>query len=145
MKAQLLDEVDGRKTFVAVFESGDEPIEALTDFAKQEKLRGAHLTGIGAFSTVTLGFFDPFTRDYAKVPIAEQVEVVSLVGNIFLHQGHPKVHTHVVVARRDGTAMGGHLLEARVSPTLEVVIEDSSRRLRRRFDETSGLALIDLS
>jgi predicted DNA-binding protein with PD1-like motif len=73
------------------------------------------------------------------------VEVVSLVGNIVLHQGHPKVHTHVVVARRDGIALGGHLLEARVSPTLEVMIEDSSRRLRRRFDETSGLALIDLS
>ena len=144
MKTQLLDNVKGRKTFVAVFDPGDEPIEALTDFARQEKLAGAHLTGIGAFSTATLGFFDPFTRDYVRIPVAEQVEVVSLVGNIVLHEGKPKVHAHVVVARRDGTAHGGHLLEARVSPTLEVVIEDSRRKLRRRFDETSGLALIDL-
>jgi predicted DNA-binding protein with PD1-like motif len=144
VKTQLLDEVKGRKTFVAVFDTGDEPIEALTDFAKQERLSGAHLSGIGAFSTVTLGFFDSFTRDYVRIPIAEQVEVVSLVGNIVLHEGQPKVHAHVVVARRDGTALGGHLLEARVSPTLEVVIDDSRQRLRRRFDETSGLALIDL-
>ena len=144
MKTQLLDEVKGRKTFVAVFDTGDEPIEALTDFAKQERLSGAHLTGIGAFSTVTLGFFDPFTRDYVRIPIGEQVEVVSLVGNIVLHEGQPKVHAHVVVARRDGAALGGHLLEARVSPTLEVVIEDSRQKLRRRFDETSGLELIDL-
>ncbi len=144
MKTRLLGEVEGRKTFVVVFDDGDEPIEALTEFARQEKLSGAHFTGIGAFNSATLGFFDPFTRDYAKIPIAEQVEVVSLVGNIVLHENHPKVHTHVVVAKRDGTALGGHLLDARVSPTLEVVIEDSSRRLRRRFDQASGLALIDL-
>ena len=145
MQTQLLDEVDGRKTFVVVFGEGDEPVEALTDLAKQKKLSGAHLTGIGAFNSVTLGFFDPFTKDYAKIPIVEQVEVVSLVGNIVLHESHPKVHAHVVVAKRDGTALGGHLLEARVSPTLEVVVEDSARRLRRRFDKASGLALIDLS
>jgi uncharacterized protein len=144
MKTQILDEADGRKTYVAVFEAGDEPLEALTDFATHEKLSGAHLTGIGAFSTVTLGFFDPFTRDYVKIPVSEQVEVVSLVGNIVLHEGQPKVHAHVVVAKRDGSALGGHLLEARVSPTLEIVIEDSSRKLTRRFDAASGLALIDL-
>jgi len=145
VQTQLLDEVDGRKTFVVVFGDGDEPVEALTDLAKQKKLSGAHLTGIGAFNSVTLGFFDPFTKDYAKIPIVEQVEVVSLVGNIVLHESHPKVHAHVVVAKRDGTALGGHLLEARVSPTLEVVVEDSARRLRRRLDKASGLALIDLS
>ena len=60
MKTQLVDAVDGRKTFVAVSDAGDEPVEALTDFAKPEKLSGAHFTGIGAFSSVTLGFFDPF-------------------------------------------------------------------------------------
>lgn len=145
MKTQVLDEVDGRKTFVVVFDEGDEPVEALTGFAKEEKLSGAHFTGIGAFSSVTLGFFDRFIKDYAKIPIGEQVEVVSMVGNIVLHKDHPKVHAHVVVARRDGVALGGHLLEARVSPTLEVVVEDSTRRLRRTFDETTGLALIDLS
>jgi uncharacterized protein len=79
-----------------------------------------------------------------KIPVSEQVEVVSLVGNIVLHEGRPKVHAHVVVAKRDGSALGGHLLEARVSPTLEIVIEDSSRKLTRRFDAASGLALIDL-
>jgi predicted DNA-binding protein with PD1-like motif len=144
VKTQVLDEVDGRKTFVVVFDEGDEPVEALTGFAKEEKLSGAHFTGIGAFSSVTLGFFDQFIKDYTKIPIGEQVEVVSMVGNIVLHKDHPKVHAHVVVARRDGVALGGHLLEARVSPTLEVVVEDSTRRLRRTFDETTGLALIDL-
>ena len=85
-------------------------------------------------------------KDYNKIPIEEQVELMSLVGNIAGDdKGHPKLNAHVVVGKSDGSAHGGHLLEAFVRPTLEVVVVESARHLRRRTRADLGLALLDLS
>jgi predicted DNA-binding protein with PD1-like motif len=76
---------------------------------------------------VTLGFFELTRKNYKEIAIEEQVELMSLVGNIARDdKGEPKLHAHVVVGKSDGTAHGGHLLEAHVQPTLEVVIIESS-------------------
>jgi len=93
---------------------------------------------------VTLGYFEWSRKEYARITIREQVEVLSLVGDVALEGATPKIHAHVVVGKRDGTAHGGHLLEARVRPTLEVILVQPPGHLRRRFDPTSKLALIDL-
>lgn len=143
MKIQRLDEVEGRRTFVLVCERGDDPVEALTAAAKRLDLSAASLTGIGAFSMVTLGFFDHTRRDYTRRVIREQVEVVSLIGNVALDRGEPRVHVHVVVGRADASALGGHLLGGSVDPTLEVVLTESPAGLRRTLDPATGLALID--
>jgi predicted DNA-binding protein with PD1-like motif len=144
MKIRPVDEVDGRRTFVLVCDPHDDPVEALTAAAKRFDLRAASLSGIGAFSGVTIGFFDRSRRDYIRRVIREQVEVLSLLGNIALHQGEPRIHVHVVVGRADGTALGGHLLGGSVDPTLEVTIVESPTTLQRRTDLATGLALIDL-
>jgi predicted DNA-binding protein with PD1-like motif len=69
--------------------------------------------------------------------------VVSLVGDVALgEKGEPKVHAHVVLGRSDGSALAGHLLEARVRPTLEVILVESPGHLQRKHDDESGLALI---
>ena len=142
MKSTLLD-ATGPRTWALIFDKGDEPVAGLTAFAKAQKLGAAHLTAIGAFSDVTLGYFDRAKRDYKKIPLHEQVEVLSLIGDVALDKGEPKVHAHVVVGRADGEARGGHLLEAHVWPTLEVVLIESPRHLRKRHDPETGLALID--
>jgi predicted DNA-binding protein with PD1-like motif len=142
MKSTLLD-ATGPKTWVLIFDKGDEPVAGLTAFAKAQTLGTAHFTAIGAFSDVTLGYFDRAKRDYKKIPLHEQVEVLSLLGDVALDKGEPKVHAHVVVGRADGEARGGHLLEAHVWPTLEVVLIESPRHLRKRHDPETGLALID--
>ena len=144
MKSTLLD-ATGPRTWALIFDKGDEPVAGLTAFAKAQKLGAAHLTAIGAFSDVTLGYFDRAKRDYKKIPLHEQVEVLSLLGDVALDKGEPKVHAHVVVGRADGEARGGHLLEAHVWPTLEVVLVESPRHLRKRHDPETGLALIDPS
>jgi hypothetical protein len=144
MRIQPLDEVNGRRTFVLVCDRHDDPIESITAAAKRFDLRAASLTGIGAFSAVTLGFYDRFRRDYVRRVIREQVEVVSLIGNVALDQGEPRVHAHAVVARADGTALGGHLLGGSVDPTLEVTVVESPAVLRRKSDPATGLALIDI-
>ena len=129
---------------VLIFETGDEVIATLTDFAAKNHIAGAHFTAIGAFSDVAIGYFDVEKKDYLKNLVNEQVEVVSLIGDIALDKGEPKAHAHVVVGKRDGGAMGGHLLEAHVRPTLELVLEESGDPWKRKFDAESGLALIDL-
>jgi predicted DNA-binding protein with PD1-like motif len=73
------------------------------------------------------------------------VEVLSLIGDIAVENKQPKLHAHVVVGKRDGSAHGGHLLEARVRPTLEVLLIESPSYLVRRFNSTYGLALIDVA
>jgi len=129
---------------VLIFDTGDEVISTLTAFAKQNHIAGAHFTAIGAFSDAGIGYFDWQKKNYLKTQVNEQVEVVSLIGDIALDQGEPKVHAHVVVGKRNGGTMGGHLLDAHVRPTLELVLEESGQQLQRKFDPESGLALIDL-
>ena len=114
MKFQTLGP-NKENTFVLVFDKGDEFISELTNFAKNSKLAGSHFTAIGAFRDVTLGYFDRQKKDYKKIPIEEQVEVLSLVGDIALKDSTPNVHAHVVVGTSDGTAHGGHILAAHVS------------------------------
>ena len=93
---------------------------------------------------MTLGYFDWESKEYQKIPVREQVEVLSLIGDVALKDGEPKVHAHVVVGRSDGSTRGGHLLDAHVRPTLEVILVQSPAHLRKHHDEESGLALIDL-
>ena len=143
MKSKLLDDA-GEKTFVMIFDAGDKVAAGLTEFAKQQKLGAAHFTAIGAFQELTLGYFDWESKQYQQIPVREQVEVLSLAGNLVLHDNAPKLHAHVVVGKRDGTAHGGHLIEATVRPTLEVILIESPKRLERRHDPQSGLALIKL-
>lgn len=143
MKSKLLSE-QGERTFAVVFATGDEVAGGLRKFAEENRLSASHFTAIGAFERVTLGYFDWQQKDYRRIPLLEQVEVLSLIGDIALADGKPKVHAHVVVGKADGTAHGGHLLEAHVRPTLEVVLVESPGHLRRSLDRDSGLALIDL-
>ncbi len=116
---------------------------SLTRFAEERQLSAARITAIGAFSRTTLGFFERERKDYHKIEVREQCEVLSLLGDIALADGKPKLHLHVVLGKKDGTAHGGHLLEADVWPTLEVIVTESPAHLRRRFHEESQLPLID--
>ena len=144
MKTKLIHD-DGEKTFAIIFDKGDEVASGLLAFAKENKLSASHFTAIGAFERVTLGFFERERKDYKRITIDEQVEVLSLIGDVALDEDEPKVHAHVVVGKADGTAHGGHLLEARVWPTLEVILVESPEHLRRKVDKKTGLALISLT
>jgi uncharacterized protein len=145
MRHKLLHEQDGQRTFALVFDKGDEVVEGLTNFARDGGLGAASLTAVGAFGEATLGYFDRDRIEYLKIPLEEQVEVLSLLGDIALKDGEPQVHAHVVLGRSDGTTRGGHLLGAHVWPTLEVVLVESPDHLQKKTDEETGLALIDIS
>lgn len=142
MKAKLLTD-QAEKTWAIIFEAGDEPMGGLQDFAREKNLTAARFTAIGAFQEVKLAYFDWEKKSYQDIPVNEQVEVLTMTGDISLKDGQPKVHAHLIVGRSDGTTRGGHLKSAIVRPTLEVMLTESPATLRRRFDDNSGLALID--
>lgn len=56
--------------------------------------------------------------------------------------GQPAVHIHLVVGRRDGSALAGHLGRGEVRPTLEVMIHEAPAHLRKAKNPETGLALI---
>jgi predicted DNA-binding protein with PD1-like motif len=143
VRTKQLDHQPSR-SFALVLDQGDEVMQCLERFARERRLSAAHFTGIGACKDAVLGFYEIERKSYRRNAVKEQVEVVSLVGDVTEGEkpGEVTVHAHVVVARSDGAALGGHLLEAHVNPTLEIVLTETPEHLRRRKDERSGLALI---
>jgi predicted DNA-binding protein with PD1-like motif len=128
-----------------IFTAEDEALAGLEESARAESLDAARFTAIAGFARATLGYFDVVTSSYEPIPVDEQVEVLSLIGDIAEGDDGPQVHGHVVVGTSTGEARGGHLLEAHVRPTLEVLVTESPGHLRRRFDPKFGIALIDLA
>jgi len=143
MHSKLVDEKS--KTFVLVFETNDELASSLKAFASEQKLASASFKAIGALSFAKLGWFNWQSKQYeSSVVLNEQVELLSLIGDVALKDGEPQVHAHAIVGKRDGTAHGGYLLEARVRPTCELVLTESPAHLRKEFDPEAGIALIKL-
>jgi len=145
MKSKLLHEAHGQRSFAMVLDEGDEVRECLQRLAEQEQLSAAQVSAIGAFAHARLRYFDWDAKRYQPIPLEEQVEVVSLNGDIAEDRsGRPKLHLHAVLGRRDGSAMGGDLESGHVRPTLEVMITESPAHLRRGHEEKTGPALIRL-
>ena len=143
MRSKLLNDTQGQRTFAVVLETGDEAMGCLQTFVEKERISAAQPTGIGALSRATLRYFDWETKAYQPIPVGEQVEVASLVGDVALSpDGKPALHIHVVLGRRNGSALAGHLAEAHVRPTLEVILTEPPEHLLKAHDPESGLALI---
>ena len=143
MQSRSVD-VEGRRVVIVVADKGDDAVAAITDASTRHGLQAAQITGVGGFSRATLGYFDRDRSDYTPIPVDEQVEVLSFLGDLATAQGKRVPHVHVVLGRSDGTTVGGHLQHAEVWPTLEVVLSEVGPELAKRPDPQTGLALIDL-
>jgi len=143
MKSKVVEDADA-VTYVVVCDPGDEAVSTLTEFARSEDLEAAQITAVGAFERATVGWFDPAARDYRPIEVAVQCELLSLIGDVAAGEDGPVLHMHVVLGLSDGTTRGGHLLEARVYPTLEAVVTENPARLRKVMNPDVGIPLIDL-
>jgi uncharacterized protein len=143
MKSKVVEDADV-VTYVVVCDPGEEAVSALTRFARAEDLEAAQITAVGAFEHATVGWFDRAARDYRRIDVAEQCELLSLIGDIAEGEDGPILHMHVVLGLSDGTTRGGHLLEAQVFPTLEAVVTENPARLRKVMRPDIGIPLIDL-
>lgn len=131
------------RTFFLVFDRGDEVIAQVRAFAEKEQIRGGSFVAIGAFERATIAWWSWTTKEYEKHEIDEQLEVLTLAGDITVEDGRVKVHAHGSLGRRDGSAVGGHLIEATVRPTLEMQLLAYEQPLTRRRDEETKLSLIE--
>src|SRR5271156_3432243 len=143
MQVQLLNPGDQTKQYAVIFYQGDEAFSGLLEFAEKYHVTSAHFTAIGAVNGVTLGWFDPQRKMYKKIHVQGQHEVIGMSGDIALYRGKPVVHTHMVVGSPDGTTRAGHVLDAYVSPTLEVMVTVDPVTMQKRLDPETDLTLID--
>jgi uncharacterized protein len=143
MKYKVVEDADV-VTYVVVCDAGDEAVAALTQFAQAEDLEAASIAAVGAFEHAVVGWFDRAAKDYRRIPVDEQCEVLSLLGDVAEGQDGPILHMHAVLGLSDGTTRGGHLLEGKVFPTLEVVVTETPAELRKVMRPDIGVALIDL-
>jgi predicted DNA-binding protein with PD1-like motif len=142
MKSKSIKEGPER-VFVLILDQGEEAFKPITDFANQQRLDGASITAIGAFSAAQVGWFDLAAKKYKPIDVREQCEVLSLIGDIARgDDGKASLHLHAVVGLQDGSVRGGHFLSGVVSPTLEIVITETAAHLRRKKRPDLGIALI---
>ena len=119
MKSKILTETDNGKIWLLVLDGGEEVKRTLEQFAVAQTLQSASFVALGAFEKAKLGYFQWEQKAYKEIAVDEQVEVITLAGDIVRDQeGKPSLHAHTVLGRSDGSTRGGHLLEAIVRPTL---------------------------
>jgi uncharacterized protein len=145
MQSRLVGREKGARNWVVAFGKGDEVMSGLTDLMKREDIKGAHLTAIGAFSSALFGWFDKDLKAYRDIPVTEQVECISLIGDVGVAEGKPALHVHGCVGHPDGRVTGGHLHQAVTWPTLEVFVSEVERPLQKRKDDETSLELFDLA
>ena len=143
MQVKVVKDSPEEKVYAIVFYKGDDALSGLTDFAIQHKIEDAHFTGIGAISSATLAWLDPSKKIYHRIPVTEQAEVLSLIGDVATFNGKPIVHMHAVLGKSNGTPIGGHVFELNVNPTLEIFMTVNSTPLKKRPDDESGMKVID--
>jgi len=145
VKSKQVVNANGLTLWIAVLDPGDEAKEVLTDFARAMKIESASFVAVGAFERATVGYFEWDKKAYKPIPIEQQVEVLSFIGDIVRDEkGEPSLHAHTVLGLSDGTTRGGHFLKGIVRPTLEVTFTETPAHLVRRRRPELGIALIDI-
>ncbi len=134
--------IDGR--WYVRLQKGEEVISSLQDFCKQNQIQLGTFTGIGACSPVTIGIFLPHEKKYVSKVLTEDVEMVSLLGNVTTMNDEIYIHAHATFAGESLQSFGGHLSNAIVSVTAEIVIEPSTGTIDRERDENIGINVWNL-
>jgi hypothetical protein len=111
---------------------------------KEEGITFSTLIATGALSAATLGYYDLQKKEYIYLAIDEDVEVASMTGNTAMRGQAPLIHAHAVLSKRDFQTVGGHVHEATVAATLEVVFRAEEARVDRALDADIGLPLMQL-
>lgn len=130
--------------YVLRLEAGEELMSTLCGFVESQDIGGAYFVAFGAFSRVSLRYFDMESKEYLPNEVDRQVEVVSLMGNVARQDGRPKLHIHGAFGDREARTYSGHVAEGIVRPTLEVFLTRLEGQLHREKDPETGLDLLAL-
>ena len=129
-------------TYIVRMDPGEEILTQLKVFAEQEGVKLASVTALGAVKDFTVGVFDTGAKVYKSNHFQGVYEIVSLVGTINTMNDAFYCHLHMCAADQEGHAFGGHLNEAVISATCELVVTCLPGRTDRVFSDEVGLNLI---
>lgn len=132
--------------YVIKIERGEMIMVSLGQFCKDEKIKNGLISGVGAVDWTEMAHYSVDTKKYSSFIFEEALEVISLNGNVFLDEKGEDViiHVHAAMGKSDGQMVGGHLVEARVAAACEIVLENIETEIGKKYDETTGLKLMDL-
>lgn len=125
-------------------DKGEELVESLTKIVKDNKIKLATISGIGATDKVKVGLFNVETKEYYSNELTGNYEINPLYGNITTQDGETYLHLHINVADENHNSFGGHLNHAHISATFEGVIDIIDGEVDRKFDEEVGLNLLEM-
>lgn len=128
-------------TIVARIDKGEEILEQLKIIAGKEQIKLAGVQALGAVSQFTAGVFKTAEKQYDSNVFKGNFEIVSLTGTISTMNGEFYSHVHMSAGNEKGEVFGGHLNNALVSATCEMVITVIDGTVERAFNEEVGLNL----
>jgi len=138
MDIQRIDE----HTELIILRRGEQVLERLTRHCKDKGIQNASLSGIGAVTQITCGYYDLEARSYEFREYPDLYEVVNLTANVMLKDDQPFVHMHATFTDTENRAFGGHVEEMCVGVTLELILRRYPTALSRSYDDETGLHLI---
>lgn len=125
---------------------GERLSECFEQFVEEAKVEGGWVNGLGAASEVTLGFYELSSKEYKWRTFGHTMEITALTGNIARNdQGKMMLHLHGTFADVEHQTVGGHVKDLVAGATVELFIHRSYQPMQRRFDEATGLQLLDLT
>lgn len=128
----------GDKTVVRL-DKDDEILESIKKIASELSIKTAFFSAIGATDDFTVGIFEIEKNDYERFSYTGNHEILELSGNITTVDNKPYVHAHITCAGKGGNTVGGHLLKAVISLTLEMVIISVDTEVTREYDAGIGI------
>ena len=143
VKVKLVSGDGPTRTYAIIFAPGDEVLSGLQEFAVKYQVKSAHFTAIGDAKSAKFGWYDKSKKMFKVARIDAYAEITSLVGDIAMKNGKPVVHGHINLATEDGVVHGGHLLEAFIEPTLEVIMTVEPVELDKKLEPEFGINVID--
>ena len=128
----------GEKIFVSL-QTGDLINKSLTEISVKENISNAWINGIGAIDSVEVGYMDVVNKKYQKRNFNDNYELISLIGNITMKDGIPFVHTHITFSDTEYKVFGGHLFDAKITATGEIILTVADSKIDRQFNENVGI------
>jgi predicted DNA-binding protein with PD1-like motif len=131
--------------YLVRLDKGEQLSQALEKFAVETKIWGAWVSGVGATSQATLGFYDLGNKQYSWQRFDGLREIVSLSGNLaFDEEDQFVAHLHAVLGDDQYQTVGGHVKDMVAGATIELFVHRAYQPTKRKMDQAVGIKVLDL-
>lgn len=123
-------------------DENEELINSVAKFTAENKITAGIFTGIGSAKELVCSYYNISTKQFEDHILSENIEIVSLTGNIAILDDKHLIHAHGVFSKKDFSTIGGHVKKLIISATCEITLHILEGRLVRKKDLVTGLNLL---